>query len=104
MSDTLYDEQLVLAALLAFPHENAWELSGLDASLFLTPTHRAIATAIVKVRNSGQRFHWKRVRRVLGRRHPAAAFVEPLMTAIGTSCGMTAAISRMHARRARRAA
>jgi hypothetical protein len=100
---TLYDEQLVLAALLAFPHENAWELSGLEAGLFLAPTHRAVANAICAVRDSGQTFHWKRVRRVLGR-HPAAAFVEPLMAAIGTSCGMTAAISRMHARRARRAA
>ena len=69
------------------------------------PAHRVIAIAICKVRDSGRAFHWKRVRSLLKQRgHECHADVGSLVQAIGTSCGMTVAISRMHARRARRAA
>jgi replicative DNA helicase len=96
-----YDEQLVLAILLAYPQANEWELSGLSPDLFRNPVHRLIATALCRARDSGRRVHWRRVRALLRKRgHACAADVETLVRAIGTSWGLTAAVSRLHRARA----
>lgn len=98
----LYDEQEVLAILLAKPQENAWELSGLKADLFRNPVHREIASALVEVRDSGKRVHWKRVRGELRRRRQreAWAFTGKLHWAGGPPWGLTAAMSRLVFRKA----
>ncbi len=98
------DEQLVLAALLESPDANRWEIDGLEADLFIRPTHRRIAEAIVDLRDSGRSMHWRRVRIWL-RKHghrDAAVLVEPLVRALGTHCGLTAAISNLHKSRGER--
>lgn len=100
------DEQEVLACLLWAPQEHGWELDGLGSGLFVDPTCRQIAMALQELRDSGKRVHWRRVRRVLNQRRQgaAASLVEPLVKALGTRCGLTAAVSRLHQWRARRAA
>lgn len=100
------DEQWVLACLLWSPYENGWELDGLELALFVDPTCRQIAMALLELRDANRRIHWRRVRTVLRRRGhtAAAALVEPLVKAIGTRSGLTCAVSRLHKWRARRAA
>lgn len=98
------DEQLVLAALLWRPQENRWELDGLEADLFSRPPHRQIAEALIRLRDRGVCIHWRRVRVELrgNRREVAASIVEPLVRAIGSTLGLTAALSNLHRARAAR--
>jgi hypothetical protein len=100
------DEQEVLACLLWAPNLQTWELGGLTESLFADPTCRQIARALIAVRDSGRYVHWRRVRVLLRsqKREAAASLVEPLVRAIGTRVGLTAAISRLHRCASRRAA
>lgn len=93
----LYDEQFVLACLLEKPDENRWELDGLTADLFRWPAHHHIAQALIAVRDSGRRVHWRRVRRWL-RQHRfdnAAEYVHPMVKHNGLHAGVTASISRL---------
>lgn len=96
------DEQEVLAGLLWAPQLQVWELGGLREDLFADPTSRHVARALIAVRDSGRRVHWRRVRALLRRRgqDAAARLVEPLVRALGTRAGLTAAISRIHQRAA----
>lgn len=92
------EEQVVLACLLWRPQANRWELDGLEADLFTRPVHRAIADALIAQRDSGRFVHWTRVRKRLRRAGNAVAaeHVEPLVRAIGTTLGLTVAVSRLH--------
>ncbi len=94
------DEQEVLACLLSAPHMHGWELGGLREDLFADPTTHRIAGALISVRDSGRRVHWRRVRALLRRRGEADAawLVEPLVRSLGTRVGLTAAISRLYRR------
>lgn len=101
------DEQYVLGSLLESPEQNRWELDGLTADLFTHPVHRQVAEALISVRNSGKRIHWRRVRRALRKREQreAWAMVRPLVNAIGSAAMLTATMSRLvYARAHRRAA
>ncbi len=100
------DEQVVLASLLAWPQANGWELSGLDPRCFSVVSHRKIAEALCAVRDSGRRVHWRRVRVELKKRGASglAGEVPRLVRAVGTSIGLTAAMSRLHHYAARRVA
>jgi replicative DNA helicase len=101
------DEQYALVCLLVWPDENRWELDGLTADLFTLPAHRHVAEALLEVRNSGRRVHWRRVRRVLKRKGQRDAWdlVQPLMRAVGAPGLLTSTMSRLvHARASRRAA
>lgn len=102
----LYDEQFTLACLLERPDDNRWELDGLTADLFLNPVHREIALALIAVRDSGRRVHWRRVRRVLKARGQMEAreFVKVLVRRNGLHAGLTASVSRLVYRRANRKA
>lgn len=93
----LYDEQFALACLLEKPDENRWELDGITADLFRNPVHREIAEALIRVRDSGKRVHWRRVRWVLKAqgRIEARAFVRELVRHNGLHAGLTASISRL---------
>lgn len=102
-----YEEQLTLAILLVAPQANRWELDGLSLDLFVGFHARQVAEALIAVRDSGQRVHWRRVRRWLcqrGRRD-ASAFALDLWRSIGTAVGLTQSISYLtHAREQRRVA
>lgn len=93
----MQDEQYALACLLTWPDENRWELDGLTADLFSHPVHRQIAEAILEVRNSGRRVHWRRVRGVLRKRvqREAWALVRPLTRAVGAPGLLTSTMSRL---------
>jgi hypothetical protein len=100
------DEMIVLGTLLSWPESNRWELDGLEARLFTFPALRDIASELIRLRDEGRHIHWRRVRLgLVARKRPvAASMVEPLVQRIGTSAGLTAAVSRLHAASARRAA
>lgn len=93
----LMDEQLVLAALLDQPRANGWELAGIAPRLFAAKTHREIATALCEVRDSGETVSATSVFRALKGKGQteAAGMVRPLVRAIGTSVGLTEAVSRL---------
>ena len=93
----LYDEQFVLSCLLDDPRGNEWELSGLSPSAFRDPTCRQVASALVRVRDSGRRVHWRRVRGDLRARRELAAhhLCGLLVRRAGLSWGLTAAVSRI---------
>jgi hypothetical protein len=100
-----FDEQVVLATLLRWPRRNAWELGGLEADMFADADHRVIAQALCELRDSGRFVHWRRVKGLVKRRRPDLAFfVEGLSRALGTDAGLSPAVARLHAARARRAA
>jgi replicative DNA helicase len=101
------DEQYALACLLEHPDTNRWELDGLTADLFTHHAHRQVAEALIEVRNSGRRVHWRRVRRALKRKGQRDAWdlIRPVMRAVGSEAILTATMSRLvQARATRRAA
>lgn len=93
----LHIEWFVLAPLVVWPRENAWELDGLSPQLFSDHGLRVVAEVLCDLRNRGRYVHHKRVARAAERRlGPIGRYIVEGLGKIGTSGNLTHYVSELH--------